>query len=655
MKKKGWGFDTRDMDTKVRPQDDFYHYASGEWLKKNPVPPHESRWGSFMILRYDTEKKLLAIVSELKNKKHLKAGSPEQMVRDFYISGLDMKKRNALGLTPVQPWLDRIEKIRDVPSLVTALAHLEIIGGGGPWGIGIDQDMKNSNRYVVYLGQGGLGMPDRDYYLKDDAESKRVRTAYEKHLETIEMMMGRTSADAQKDRATIMRIETAIAKISMTKEDLRDFDKTYNKMTVRAFTRITPGIDWKSYFTIVGAGDIRDLIVMQPKFMTSVSKLLRSITIEDWKTYLRWHLVGGAASHLTEKFEKQNFAFYGTVLSGAPKMKPAWRRALGSVNRNLGEVLGKVYVQKHFSPEAKKKINTLVDDLLEAYEARIKGLDWMSPATKKKALRKLSQMNRKLGYPDKWRTYTGLVIRHDDYFGNAVRTAQLEHRREMRRLKKPVDRAEWSMTPQTVNAYCSFGLNDIVFPAAILQPPFFSVDADDAVNYGAIGSVIGHEITHAFDDQGCRFDGKGNRVTWWLNKDSLNFAKKAKVLVKQYNQYTVADGVHVNGQLTLGENIADLGGASIGFDAYKLQLARTGRTDIEGFTPEQRYFLSLALFERENRRPEAEKTQVLTDPHSPGQFRINGPASNLPEFYEAFGVQKGHKLYRAPKDRAKIW
>lgn len=655
MSKNSWGFDTRDMDTSIRPQDDFYHYANGGWMKRNPVPPHESQWGAFMMLRYDTEKKLHAIVAKLLDAKHIKKGSPEQMVRDFYRSGCDMKTRNALGLKPLQPLLDRVAKIRDVPSFISTIAYLEKLGGGGPWGIGVDQDMKNSDRYVMHLGQGGLGMPDRDYYLKDDAESLRVRKAYVKHIQAISVLMGKTSAEAKKDSDTLMRIETAIAKISMPKEDLRDADKTYHKMTLPALTKLTHGIDWKSFFSIAGAGDIRDIVVMQPKFMSAISTMLAKEPIEDWKTYLTWHLVAGSASHLSAKFEKQNFAFYGTVLSGTPKMKPMWRRALGSTNRNLGELLGEIYVKTHFGPEAKMKINSVVDDLFEAYENRIKNLDWMTDATKRRALKKLHLVNRKLGYPDKWRTYTGLVIRPDEYFGNAIRTAQFEHRREMRRLKKPVDRAEWFMNPQTVNAYCSFGLNDIAFPAAILQPPFFSVEADDAVNYGAIGSVIGHEITHAFDDQGCKFDGKGNRLTWWLSKDTFNFTKKAKILVKQFNEYTVADGLKVNGQLTLGENIADLGGASIAYDAYQLRLAETGREDIDGYTPEQRFFLSLAVFERENERPESVKTSVLTDPHSPGIFRINGPASNLPEFYAAFNVQKGDKLYREPKDRAKIW
>jgi len=655
MTKEGWGFDTRDLDAGVRPQDDFYRYVNGGWLKKNPIPAEEASWGSFRILRYETEKRLRTLVEKVAKMKSVKAGSPEQLVRDFYRSGLDMKSRNKAGLTPLAPWLERVEKIKDVPSLVTTLAHLEKIGGGGPWGFAVDQDMKDSTKYIIYIHQSGLGMPDRDYYLKEDAESLRVRTAYEGHIEAILVLAGESKAVAKQKREVVMRIETAIAKVSMTKEELRDVDKTYHKVKIAALHKLAPHIDWQAYFKIVGAGTPKDVVVMQPKFLTAMNALLSKIAIEDWKTYLRFHLIGGAASFLTASFEKQNFAFYGTTLSGVTVMKPAWRRALSMVNGTLGEVLGKLYVEEYFSPEAKKRIATVVADLFEAYEARIKNLDWMSPATKKKAIRKLHQMTRKLGYPDKWKSYAGLSIRPDDYFGNAVRATLQEHARVMRRLKKPVDRKEWFMSPQTVNAYCSFGLNDVVFPAAILQPPFFDVSADDAVNYGSIGSVIGHEITHGFDDQGSKFDGYGNRKTWWTKEDQKRFDSKAKVLVKQFNQYTVAGGLKVNGQLTLGENIADLGGASIAFDAYQMRLKRTGRNDIDGYTPEQRFFLSFALFERENRRPEAEKTQVLTDPHSPGQFRINGPCSNLPEFYTAFGVQKGDALYRDVSKRAKIW
>jgi len=557
-KEKDWGFDVRDIDAKVRPQDDFYHYANGTWMKKNPIPPQESHWGSFIMLRYDTEKKLRTLVTKVQKMKNLKTGSSEQMVRDFYNSGLDMKQRNAAGLAPLKPWLERIGKIKDVPSLVSTFAHLEKIGGSGPWGLMVDQDMKNSEKYIVHIGQSGLGLPDRDYYLKNDPESMRVRTAYEKHLEAMFALIGKSKTEAAKARVTVMSIETALAKISMSKEDRRDVDKTYHKISVPALAKLARGIDWKSYFKIIGADGIREVVVMQTAFLKAVSEMLRKVSVEDWKIYLEWHLVGGSASYLSARLEKQNFAFYGTVLSGVKEMKPAWRRALSAVNGNLGEALGKLYVDAYFGPEAKKRIVEIVNDLFTAYEARIKNLDWMSAATKKKAIKKLYEMNRKFGYPDTWKSYRGLVIRFDDYFGNAVRSSLLEHARVMRRLKKPVDRSEWFMTPQTVNAYCSFGLNDIVFPAAILQPPFFSKDADDALNYGGIGTVIGHEITHGFDDQGSKFDGKGNRKTWWTKEDRARFDKKAKVLVNQFNQYKVADGLKVNGQLTLGENIADL-------------------------------------------------------------------------------------------------
>lgn len=652
MQKK-WGFDTRDIDVTIRPQDDFYQYANGGWLKRNPIPPHESRWGSFLILRYDTERKLQKLIRGIA--RNLKVGSLERKVHDFYRSGLDTKHRNALGITPLLAWLNRIEKIRDVPSLVSMIGHFEKIGRGGPWGITVDQDMKNSNRYIIYIHQNGLGMPDRDYYIKKDSESLRVRMAYKKHIETMLILTGATKSEAEKFRNTIMRIETSFAEISMPKEELRDVDRVYHKVRTSSLMHLTPHIDWNSYLKIVGAGKVREVVVMQPKFIKAIDAMLVNESIDNWKTYLTWQLINGTASYLSEKFEKQNFSFYGMVLSGTKIMKPTWRRVLRVVNGNLGEALGKLYVRTYFSHEAKQKIIAIVDDLFEAYEARIKNLDWMDSSTKRKALKKLHQMTRKLGYPNKWRSYKGLKIKPDDYFGNVVRATMFEHAFAMRRLKKPVDRKEWFMAPQTVNAYCSFGLNDVVFPAAILQPPFFSINADDAVNYGGIGTVIGHEITHGFDDQGCKFDGRGNRITWWTRKDHARFTKKAAVLIKEFNAYEIDSTLKVNGQLTLGENIADLGGVSIAYDAYKLRLEKTVREDIDGFTPEQRFFLSFALFERENSRPEAEKTQVLTDPHSPGRYRINGPASNLPEFYEAFNVKRGDKLYRESGDRAKIW
>ncbi|MFZ3043854.1 MAG: M13 family metallopeptidase [Minisyncoccia bacterium] len=653
MRKNEWGFDTRDIDTKVRPQDDFFHYASGAWIQKNPIPKAESRWGSFTKLRHTTDHQLQALMKKVQAAKRAKAGSAEQMIRDLYRSGMDVQLRREKGLVPLVPLLKRIEAIRNPDDVVRTIARLERVGSGGIWGAGIDQDMKNSERYIIYLGQGGLGMPDRDYYLKDDAESKRVRNAYRKHVVRLLELAGRR-IEAKQDAEVVLEIETALAKASMKKEDLRDVDKTYHKKSVAQLERITPNIPWKEYFKILGAKP-REVVVMQPAFFTAAARMLKTFPITSWQTYLRTHVIGDFASFLTPELEKEKFAFYSTTLTGTKHMQPLWRRILRVTNASLDELLGELYVEEYFPQGAKRKVEEVVANLFRAYESRIKNLDWMSFATKKKAVKKLHQMNRKLGYPDKWRKYTGLVIVADDYVGNVMRTVEFEHKRAVRRLVKPVDRKEWFMSPQTVNAYCSFGLNDVVFPAAILQSPFFNVSADDALNYGAIGSVIGHEITHGFDDQGCKFDGKGNRKTWWTKADSARFTKKSKQLVKEFDGYEVAPGSPVNGKLTLGENIADLGGLSIAFDAYKLHLAENGREDIAEFTPEQRFFLGYAATEREQARPEYLKTMVMTDPHSPSRFRVNGPLSNLPEFYEAFCVKKGDKLYREPKDRAKIW
>ncbi|MDB5244670.1 MAG: family peptidase [Parcubacteria group bacterium] len=653
MSTKRLGFDTRDIDPKVRPQDDFFHHASGGWLKRNPIPKAEARWGSFTILRHTTDKQLQELLMTVVEKKKVVQGTPEQMIRDLYRAGVDVTTRKALGITPLAEEIRKIEAIKTPADIVRRVAHLSRIGSGGIWGTGIDQDMRNSEKYIIYMGQGGLGMPDRDYYLKNDAESTRVREAYQKYLVNLLTLAGRR-ASAKTDAEIVYKIEETLAKGSMSKEDLRDVDKVYLKKTLPQLKKLTAKIDWDDYFKILGITPT-EMIVMQPAFFKAAEKYLYTFSLEEWKTYLFTHLISDFSSALTPSLEKESFAFYGTVLSGTKHMKPLWRRILRVVNGSLDEVFGELYVDTYFPKDAKQKVSEIVDDLFTAYEARISGLDWMTPATKKKAVIKLHQMHKKLGYPDKWKNYKGLSIKEGDYVGNLIRVSDYEHRRESKRLLKPVDHNEWFMSPQTVNAYCSFMMNDVVFPAAILQPPFFDVLADDGFNYGAIGSVIGHEITHGFDDQGCKFDGHGNRKTWWTPTDTKLFTKKAKKLIDQFNTYSVAPGVSVNGQLTLGENIADLGGLSIAYDAYQLRLARTGRKDIGGYTPEQRFFYGYAATERENERIEATKTAVLTDPHSPGIFRVNGPMSNLPEFYEAFGVKKGHKLYREPKDRAKIW
>jgi putative endopeptidase len=655
-KRKGWGFDTKDMDKSVRPQDDFYKYVHGGWLKRARIPANEARWGSFTILRVETEKRLKKTVESVLKGRYA-TGSSEQMIRDFYRSGMDEARREKLGVTPLAPWLKRIDAIKDTRSMLAYLAEASTHGFGGLWGEMIDQDSKDSELYAVHLYQSGLGMPDRDYYLKDDAESKRVRNAYVKHVEALHRLLGDSTKNSQAAREVVMRIETALAKASMTKEDSRDAEKIYHKLSIAELQKIAPNIAWKKYFKDCNMGKEKSVIVMQLEFLGAVSAMLADVSMEEWRTYLRYHIANDSAGSLSSKFVREQFEFYGKALFGSKKMKPLWRRSLAATNGNLGELLGRVYVKEYFTKEAKNRMNALVDDLFIAYASRIKNIEWMLPKTKRKALAKLALMNRKIGYPDKWKSYKGLEVRSDDYFGNLTRSSMYEHRRQVKKLGKPIDRTEWGMYPQTVNAYCNFNMNEIVFPAAILQPPFFDLSSDDALNYGSIGSVIGHEITHAFDDQGSKFDGKGNMKSWWTLADRKNFDRRAKVVKDQFDQYHVADGVPVNGQLTLGENIADLGGASIAYDAYMLSLCRDKdrRKDIESFTPEQRFFLGFAIFERELARPEFTKMQVLTDPHSPGIFRINGPVSNLPEFYSAFGLSRKDKLYREPKDRAKIW
>ncbi|MBP6868878.1 MAG: M13 family metallopeptidase [Candidatus Pacebacteria bacterium] len=650
-----WGFDISELDHTIRPQDDFFHHASQKWIDANSIPLEESRWGSFMKLRKETDEKLHAILKAISAKKNLEEGSTEQILRDFFVSGMDSKKRNKLGASPLLPLRALIDSIESREDLEEVIATLHRIGVDVVFSTGIDQDAKNATRYVLHVAQGGIGLPDRDYYLKTDAESTRVLTAYKEHVEKIYVLMGRSPEEAKAEMERFILLETKLAKVSMRKEDTRDADKTYHKMTLAVLKKHAPEFVWKSYMERIGAEKAKDVIVMQPQFIKAVSTLLDRISLSDWKSYMEWHLVNDSASLLSEEYVNTVFDFYGRVLMGAKEMKPLWRRVLGVVNGQVGELLGKAYVEKYFSPEAKKKMLVLVKDLMTAYEARLESLDWMSAATKKKALKKLKALNTKIGYPDKWKTYKGLRISPDDYFGNVMRTNEFEHKRAMKKLVGAVDRKEWFMYPQTVNAYFAPNLNDIVFPAAILQPPFFSVSADDALNYGSIGTVIGHEITHGFDDQGCKFDEFGNLKSWWTKEDKKRFEAKAKKIKKQYDQYVVADGVHVNGALTLGENIADLGGLSIAYDAYQLALARTGRKEIDGLSPEERFFIGFSLFEREHARDEFQKMQVLTDPHSPGKFRINGTLTNFNVFYDTYGVTKGDKLFRAPKDREMVW
>lgn len=653
QKKSGWGFDTGSMDTSVRPQDDFYRYANGNWLKKNAIPSTESRWGSFNILRKRTEQQVLELVIKLTRKK-VPPGSEAQLVADLYLSGMDMERRNALGIKPVRKILDRIYNCGSQKELSSIIGMLERNGVSVPWGVGVDQDSKNSSKNVLHLYQSGLGMPDRDYYLKNEPEFIRVRTAYAPFIARIMKLAQHPEYRSASD--AVMRVETALARVSMDKVDVRDAEKTYHKFSLREVERLAPQFEWKRYWQAGEIPTVPYAIVTQPEFVRGVGKLLDSIPLADWKVYLAFHTILDAAPYLSASFVRANFDFYGRTLAGQKAMKPLWRRTLGTVNGTVGYALGKEYIRAHFGTQAKRAIDTLVDDLFDAYEARMKKLPWMTPRTKKQAIEKLRAVSRKIGYPKKWKSYRGLIVRRDDFFGNIERATTFEHRRAMRKLTRPVDRTEWHMTPQTVNAYCNFNLNEVVFPAAILQHPFFSLTNDVAVNYGAIGSVIGHELTHAFDDQGSKFDKKGNLKSWWTHADRSQFEKRATVLVEQYDSFTVSGGVRVNGKLTLGENIADLGGLVIAYDALLAYLSRTkNRETIDDFTPEQRFFLGFAQQEQELVRPEYAKLAAINDPHSPAPFRINGPLSHMDAFYEVFSLVQSDRLYRAPSERARIW
>lgn len=652
---KSWGFDPANIDRSVRPQDDFYQYANGSWLRTTTIPPTESRWGAFNTLRHKTDTQLKQLLSDLVEERHVPHGSPEQLIRDFYRSGMDSATRGSRGVTPLEDMRSTVRTMRSNADLESVLALLHRCGVTAVWRSGIDQDMKDADRWQFVVLQGGLGMPDREYYLSKGAEQQRVRDAYLVHVEKLLRIAGYPASEAREAVRAILAIETRLARASMKKEELRDPDKLYNRHTLTRLTRLTPSLDWHGYLKGIGARNLKDVNVMQPAFFVEVDRMVDEVPLSDWKYYLDFHIINEFSGALSPKFVAQNFAFYGKALSGLTKPRPTWRLVLSVISADLGEPLSKLYVEEHFSESAKEKVEQLVDDLKSAYRARIAELSWMTPATKKRALKKLAAMKPKLGYPDKWRSFKGLEITPKDYVANICAAREYEHQDSMKKLAKgKVDRSEWYTHAHVVNAFYSPSHNDITFPAGILQAPFFSEDADDAVNYGGIGFVIGHELTHGFDNQGAKFDEVGNFKNWWKEADKKAFALRTKVVERQFSRYSV-EGLKVNGTLTLGENIADLGGIALAYDAYQLSLARTGRKDLDGFSPEERFFLGAAQIWQMVCRPEFRKLQILTDPHSPEMLRINGPFSNFDPFYETYGVQKGDALYRAPSTRARVW
>ena len=652
---KGVGITIANIDPSVKPCEDFFHYASGNWLKNNPIPAAESRWGSFNELADRNNATLRTILSDAaKNAPKAAKGSNAQKVGDFYASAMDSAAIEAAGLKYLQPHLSRIAAIKDLGEMQRFLADPRAQAGSVWFNSGVGQDEKISTQYAVQFYQGGLSLPDRDYYLKDDARSKAIRAAYDTYLVNTFKLLGDNEATAKTNAAAVQRIETRLAKASKSRVDLRDPYANYNKMTLAQADAAYPNLALPLTLKTNGLGAAKEIIVGQPEFLKEVSTMLKEEPIADQKQYLRFHLVTSLVPALPKAFGDESFRFAQT-LTGAKKQQPRWKRMLASTDRALGEAFGQIYVEKAFSPAAKARAKEMIENLRVAYADRIRTTDWMSEGTKKEALTKLNAFVVKIGYPDKWKDYSKLSISRDSYLNNLLAARVWANQDEISKFGKPIDRNEWGMTPPTVNAYYNPPMNEIVFPAGILQPPFYDPKADDAVNYGGIGAVIGHEMTHGFDDQGRQYDSKGNLRDWWTKEDADKFNAKAAVVGKQYDAFMPLDSVHVNGKLTMGENLADLGGLTIAYAAFmKTPQAKAGQL-IDGFTPQQRFFLGYAQIWRNNSRPEALRQQVQTDPHSPAQFRTNGPLMNMPEFFQAFGCQDGNKMMRPSADRSKIW
>ena len=649
------GIDVANMERTVDPAQDFYQFANGNWLKNTPIPESESRWGIFGELQDRNKELLRQLLTRLAAADHPDAKNA-QKVGDFYRTGMDSTQIKENRLSPIQPYFEEINAIRTFEDVLRVVASHQGLGSGALFTILVHGDFKDSKINAAYAYQAGLGMPDRDYYLEEGERFENYRSEYLKHLQKMFELMHDDSAKAKAAAQTIMGIETRLAKASWTRVQRRNLAAWYNKRTLDEANKETPNIDWKQHFELLGVSDIDYFLLAQPKFFHEVSAILTAVSIDDWRTYLRWHLINAMAPYLSSDFVNQDFYFFRTVLRGTKELKPRWKRVAETTDAALGEALGQLYVEKHFPPEAKTKANQMVTDLREAFRRRIEKLDWMSDETKQHALAKLEKMVQKIGYPDKWRDYSALEIKRDAYVLNVIRGNEFEFDRQIKKIGKPVDKTEWGMSPPTVNAYFHPLNNEIVFPAGILQPPFFDPMADEAVNYGAMGAVIGHEITHGFDDQGRKFDADGNMVNWWSEDDRKKFEEKAGVLEEQFNAYTVLDSFNINGKLTLGENIADLGGLAVAYNALQIALENNGRPGkIDGFTPEQRFFISYATAWRGKIRDDALLNQIKTDTHAPARLRAVGSLSNTPQFFEAFAVQRGEPMRRPDSLLARIW
>ena len=654
------GVTLRLMDRTVKPGDDFFRFVNGKWYDNTEIPSDRVRWGSFDELRQNTDRDALAILKEATANKALDPKSDQAKAVNIYKTYMDTISRNKLGITPIKETLAKIDAIKSIEDLNKLILEMQPQGGLGFYGIGVGPDAKNSNKNIVNIGLGSLGLPDRDYYVSDDADSKEKRQKYVVHIAKMFKFLGYEGENTKVDAYKVLALETAMATPRLDRVERRDRRKTYNMMTVADLQKVTPAVNWKALIKGVGIATVDSLNVSQPKYMKALQTIFTENKIDEWKAYLRWTLLNKSADILTTEIEKANWDFYSQTLQGAKKQRPREERALLVVNGTVGEALGKLYVEQKFPAEAKEKASKMIKNIFLAFENRIKNLTWMSPETRKGAISKLRKSNVKIGYPDKWKDYSKLVIKSSEeggtYFDNMKNVAKWNFQENIADLQKPVDKTRWGMSPQTVNAYYSPTNNEIVFPAAILQPPFYNYKADEAVNYGGIGAVIGHEISHGFDDSGSRYNAEGNLMNWWTDEDLKQFTALSGALADQYSKLQPLPGTFVDGKFTLGENIGDLGGINAAYDGLQLYLKENGNPGlIDGYTPEQRLFISWGTIWRSKMRDEAIKNQVKTDPHTPGMYRAYVPLLNLDTFYKAFDIKETDKLYLKPENRVKIW
>lgn len=652
------GISIDNLNPEVLPCDNFYEFAAGGWMKNNPMPETESRWGSFNKLAKQNDEKIRLILDQLAapGNKHAK-GSAEQLVGDFYRSALDTITLNKRKLDPIKPYLAKVDGLKDKKQLMRLLGELRAEGQSAFFGFYVGLDAKNSQMNVVTMGQGSLGLPDRDYYTKDDAASVEIQQAYRAYMTEIFQWAG--IPNAAKSAEQVYAIEKALAEASMTRVERRDPDKTYNKYSYQAFITddALGALPWPDFFAAAGVPAFDEMVIGQVDFMKKLKPLIDRCSLQDLRNYLKWGMLNGATGMLDSRFEKASFGFYQTTLSGTSMMKPRWERAVNMTNGSLGEVLGQLFVKEHFSPEAKKKVGEMVEHLRFAFQERIEKLDWMSPETKEQALVKLAAFEYKIGYPDQWKDYSMVDIQPGKLFENVVNVRKHAYRRMLEKIGQPVDKTEWGMTPQTVNAYYSPSRNEIVFPAGILQPPFYDPLAEDAVNYGGIGAVIGHEFSHGFDDKGSKYDASGNLSNWWTEEDRKLFEGRTGKIVAQFNGYQVLDGLFINGSLTQGENIADLAGLTMAYYAYLHAYAGTEALELEidGFNWQQRFFLGWAQVWAQNISEKELRKRIITDSHSPGEYRVRGPLANMPEFWEAWNCKPGQDMVAEPDVQVVIW